>query len=646
MASEVGWKFPPTNGGKEDGWNDPGIALFTGAPLSSLARETIQNSLDARRVDTQPVEVVFEVLSLGADEVGGVELREAVVASAHAADELGDIGARQALVEARDMLGLSKFPCLRVSDRNTTGLLEKNWHALVKIQGLSQKEGRLGAGGSYGIGKYAPFAVSALRTVFYWTCYEENGVTVEKFQGKAVLMSHGDATNRTQGTGFYGIKEACDALPGSAPPQIRILDVQGHPLPGTSVLITGFNEERNWQRRIASSVIENYFYAIDKGNLKVMVEPDSNVAGLTEFEIDSGTLAGWFERLEDKSASEKEEDGTALKRAKAYWKLVNGGIEPMEKQDHDLGHCKLFIRVGEGLHRGVALIRRTGMLVTDRQDGLIRFSMHQEFAAMCIFEDPSGNELLRRMENPQHDQFEPERLPEEEREKGRNALARITKWIREEIRKQAGPRDTGKAVALSELNALLPDLNPDEPFDDTATEGDAGTKERGFTDKITLKLKPIRRSAAALPQAEQDDGEGYGDDLGGSGGGAGSGNGGGGGSGGPGEGEGEGGTGGQSGGAVRKLLPISAVRVLPIPGSGNRYHLTFKSHRTGVARIEIEEAGDSNTSPLEDVHAADGGADTRILTAGERASLEIVADKPIRDRALRVEAVEVSANED
>ena len=214
MASEVGWKFPPTNGGKEDGWNDPGIANFTGAPLSSLARETIQNSLDARRVDTQPVEVEFEVLRLSVDVVGGMELRDAVVASAQVADELGDVGARQALVAARDMLGLAEFPCLRVSDRNTTGLLEKNWHALVKMQGLSQKEGLLGAGGSHGIGKYAPFAVSALRTVFYWTCYRDQNQRneVEKFQGKAVLMSHGGAANRTQGTGFYGITDACEAL--------------------------------------------------------------------------------------------------------------------------------------------------------------------------------------------------------------------------------------------------------------------------------------------------------------------------------------------------------------------------------------------------------------------------------------------------
>ena len=59
-TNPTGWYFPLTNGGREDGYNDPGIAHFTGSPLSSLARETIQNSLDARRDETQPVEVVFE----------------------------------------------------------------------------------------------------------------------------------------------------------------------------------------------------------------------------------------------------------------------------------------------------------------------------------------------------------------------------------------------------------------------------------------------------------------------------------------------------------------------------------------------------------------------------------------------------------
>ena len=60
MAEKIGWRFPPTNGGRVDRFNDPGIAHFDGNPLVSLARETIQNSLDAS-AGPDPVEMSFEI---------------------------------------------------------------------------------------------------------------------------------------------------------------------------------------------------------------------------------------------------------------------------------------------------------------------------------------------------------------------------------------------------------------------------------------------------------------------------------------------------------------------------------------------------------------------------------------------------------
>ena len=52
MNKEIGWHFPPTNGGRIDGFNDPGIAHFTGAPLgkprtrddTELARRPVMTS--------------------------------------------------------------------------------------------------------------------------------------------------------------------------------------------------------------------------------------------------------------------------------------------------------------------------------------------------------------------------------------------------------------------------------------------------------------------------------------------------------------------------------------------------------------------------------------------------------------------------
>ena len=186
MRDRIGWHFPPTGGGRVDRFNDPGIAHFDGNPLVSLARETIQNSLDAK-AGSGPVEVSFEIEGIDRqDSLGRDELAAAVTACL---DELGDDDdkARTMLNHAAELLGRDRLPYLRVRDENTTGLRRGHWKALVKWQGESVKETR-SAGGSHGIGKYAPFAVSPLRTVFYWTRFEEGTASRELFQGKAVLM--------------------------------------------------------------------------------------------------------------------------------------------------------------------------------------------------------------------------------------------------------------------------------------------------------------------------------------------------------------------------------------------------------------------------------------------------------------------------
>ena len=254
----IGWKFPPTSGGSGDGFNDSGIAHFKGSPISSLARETIQNSLDARKSPVEPVHVDFELIELGRDVKFGREHLARAIASCLRSRDC-DKRASSELKAAQKAINVGNIPCLRVSDRNTTGLLDDQWRALVKTRGLSIKPGE-GAGGSHGIGKAAPFAVSTLRTLFYWTHYHKSGASFERFQGKSVLMSHDHEGEETQGTGFYGLKEGCRELSGQAIPRhFRLLSPEGKPVEGTSVNILGFRAAVDWRRRVAESVIESYF---------------------------------------------------------------------------------------------------------------------------------------------------------------------------------------------------------------------------------------------------------------------------------------------------------------------------------------------------------------------------------------------------
>ena len=646
MNGQIGWRYPPTNGGRVDGFNDPGIAHFNGTPVASLARETIQNSLDAGSSDS-PVQVTFELVLLDPEHLGKDELANAIEACKPEAKN--DKAAREFLREATQVLKQKKVTCLRVSDRNTSGLLPDQWHALVKMQGVSLKPGLEGAGGSHGIGKYAPFAVSTLRTVFYWTCYREEGNRIETFQGKSVLMSHEGDEGETQGTGFYGTRNGCRELTDTEVPQpFRMLEKDTTaPIQGTSLTIAGFREPKNWRWRIAASVIESFFYAVDRGKLTVIVEPDLAFDALDLFEIDKSSLGDWFDFLE-KSIESEDYGGVdidrSLRQARAFWDISKG--EPQaEKQDQDLGHCRLWIRVEDGLPSKVGFVRQTGMLVTTQQPRLIRFPGYQDFAALCVFDDPKGNELLRRMENPQHDKFEPDRLTGDEQKKGRRALARVVNWIREEIRKYAAPPAVEGSIDLSELAAYLPNFHPNESIEDTA-HGDGSKREQGFGDRVQVTLKPIRRPMPSLSLEEEsdEDGDSDGDNLG-LGGGAGTGsNGGGNGNGGHGEGDGSGGTGVKGGGHRNaKRLPVSNIRLLPIPGHENRYQLRFRAGESGVAKLKLEEAGDSSLIPREDIRTVndDESLEEVKLVEGQYCDIDITADMPMNGRAWHLSATEL-----
>ena len=334
--------------------------------------------------------------------------------------------------------------------------------------------------------------------------------------------------------------------------------------------------------------------------------------------------------------------------ARALWNTASGDREPIEKQDVDLGHCRLWIDVADGLPNRVGFVRSSGMLITTQQSRLVRFPGCRDFAALCVFEDPEGNELLRLMENPQHDQFEPDRLPEGQQSRGRRALNRITDWIRSEIKRRAGPSQTTTRTVLSELAAYLPDLVPDEDFEDES-DSHEGSNEAGFADRVKVRLKPARVAVSSrLQEDEGGDIDGDGDSTGDHGGGGEGENDGEGGHGdGSGEGEGSGGTGGRSGRAKRRLVPVSAVRLLPIPGHTNRYRLSFRLERAGIVRLELDEAGDSSTVARRDVQLVDTDGKRHILhetklSVDGGVALTVTAEEPIDNRAWRLVAVDAS----
>ena len=380
--------------------------------------------------------------------------------------------------------------------------------------------------------------------------------------------------------------------------------------------------------------------------LSVLIEPNDEMKNRELMEIKKSTIGLWFDYLSKDIIDQLPvTDGDAIAEAWQFWHAIGSGNPNAEKEDGDLGHCRLWILVSDGLPSKVGFVRGTGMLITTQQPGLLRFRGLKDFIAVCVFDSEKGNELLRMMENPQHDRFEPHRLPEQERRRGKRALKRVVDWIREEISRAAAPPTTGGVTDLGELAAYLPDLEHDEDFDSR----DRKESDPDFGGPTVIRLKP-RRPTSVKPLPVDADGsaeseEGGGDDFGDDGGGGEGANEGGGGNGiGPHEGAGKGGKGGRGGGSGMETIPITDVRLVPVPGGENRYRVSFVAGSREKARLEIGEAGDSTAIEREDLRAFDMNGeplklDSVQLTKGERTVIEITGGQPIGGRAWRVRAV-------
>ena len=504
-SREIDWVFPPTHGGQEIGFHDAGIETFSSSPLSSLAREVIQNSLDARDDDDNAVHVSFEIRPVKQQESFGItQLREHVTECIKATDD-NQRKAIQFFSAAQKILS-QQVSFLRIHDENTTGLRKKEWEALVKQTGTSMKE-KEGAGGSFGIGKHAPFAVSPLRTVFYWTCYQEDENKVEKFQGKSILVSHlhehKGKESMSQGIGFYGDSEECTALhDDSIPNAFRVLNRKGQTILGTALWIAGFRNQRGWQLDIAQNVIENFFYAISKGDLEITLEFDTDL-GIDEdlCSINSTNLKDWLNHLKTQfgTLGDRKDDLQRIEKTISFLRLFEK--EPFTKEIDELGKCELWILVDKKLPSEVALIRGTGMLITCQQDGLRRFPRTNEFIAACVLNSNNANVLLRDMENPQHNHFDVDRLLEVDKARGRKALNQLSDWIRTKVNECAKDSKTRSVSNVNELASYLPDIDTPGSLNQNSANKNERTEEAfGVPGRVRVVRPSYKPTAKVRPK--------------------------------------------------------------------------------------------------------------------------------------------------
>lgn len=583
MTINIGWLHPTDQSDQWDGFNEPGIEHFAGSPITHLAREVNQNSYDSAS-DGLLVKVSMRLMHVETSEIPNLEEFKKTISLCREAASKESSKAVQFFETASLELSKSKIAVLEISDYQTRGMRGPSengtpFYAFMKAKGQSRKESDT-ATGSFGIGKFAPYAVSKLRTVFVSTVFEDDqGVFHQLTQGKSILMSHDDSAERKQGTGFWGVKNRCQPVAGISPDlpswiQRANSEQELKNSKGTKLTILGFDTALGWQESLATSVAENFFGAIHAGKLEVDIDG--------KFILDKSSISDFFKSSEVRSAIEKHKnEPEQFDNCSKYLLALEDGPEIITEESEmtHLGLCQLRIFLDEGLPKKVCVLRN-GMFISDSLSisGLKSFSDFKEFVAVVECKNRKGVELLRAMEPPRHDDFEPERLPtKDDQKKGAKALKDLASWVREMLKRHA-KNPVSEVTTLDELK---------EYFADESGEGEGkGSEEINPLGKIIIRLKPLKLKASSV-KASQDNSDGVGDNDG-EGGGGGTGSGGGDGLGG--SGTGDGGTG--SGGGANTPNPsveIDNVRAIIVDKKSRR--ISFTPSKTGPISVGIFEAG-------------------------------------------------------
>ena len=417
--TEIGWKFPSNGGGQIEGFNNSSIDTFIGNRVFSLVREAIQNSLDVRVDITKPVLVCFSLDEVDATRVPEVTTLASFLKLALEREKINTNNEQALKFYANAILRVqsNKVALLGIHDSNTTGLEgptvditeEKpgSWLGLVKGAGLTVKKAA-DAAGSFGHGSKAPIGVSQLRTVFYFTkILNDAGVEENRFQGKSILQSMVYGSETTQGTGYYGHQEKLLPIVNNAIPDWANKVREKHsPGIGTSIYVPFPNltsEGEDFWRQVKLSVLTNFYQAISLGMLDVKlgdteVITSSNVERIFDLALDgiNDFDKEFLDRIEGEIAS------AITMRANESDVKGHLSIEGFE--------ADWFIRIGESVERKAVGISRNGMLITRHAPKLQQFVGTQPFDMVVSVLPGEGSALLRRLENPEHNAFQFDRI--------------------------------------------------------------------------------------------------------------------------------------------------------------------------------------------------------------------------------------------
>lgn len=435
---QICWNFPLLGTANVSGSNNAAIAMFKGSGImDGLVREICQNSLDAHDDVNHPNDPVIVKFKLAHLEKAKYSMFDGLGKVFDGAENYWSKNRNKTneimdfISHAKSCFSKNEIPVLIMSDYNTIGLKGVNrnddeksyWDLLANSDGLSGKQDE-NSGGSFGIGKSAPFAYSGLNTVFYNTYAVDGG---RAFQGVCHFVTsqreYNGTMRPTMSSGKYLYLD--DEFTGRP---ISVSD--GDPLTavpefqrdkyGTDVAVIGFklDEYPDWENATAVAAIKNFILAIMHNKLIVEIESEK-----IKHVVSSETLDAFLNRI--------FKDESQLKYTRQIYQTMTT-VEPMKFKVADQDDLSLFIKYDEGFYAAVSRFRSTGMLINTNSESLPHYNI------VVVVNDVGEcnlSKVLRKSEPPQHTEWKAKNITDNRdlQNKAKRYISKIKKTIQEAL---------------------------------------------------------------------------------------------------------------------------------------------------------------------------------------------------------------------
>lgn len=502
-GKEYKWVVSDKGIGSESGADITEANIFKGNAYVNATKELEQNVEDEKdselASDVAP-KCIFEMMYIDVEDVPGYSrigdiIDRCVLYLGQKGDADNPAIIRLAEARKKFLKKEAKIPVLKVSDYNTVGLVKDNFEGLMYDKGIRHKKGN--TSGSFGYGKYAPYRLSELNTIIYASRAKNEGF---KLGGRGIFSTFEDEDgikklNITLFGREVGNGQGC--LPVTD--ETAIPELYRRKENGTDLYILGFEPQEGWEHLIAISTLDNFFYAIKEGKLEVEIR--SNKSTII---IDNNTLPEQMNSYREYYSKNLEKNKKEISfTAPAYWDvLTDPNVEPIYFKDIcGKGNAVFYFRLGQSdASKSVLEMRSTGMKIQEEH-----FKRIPDFCGLFVSKaegresEEKGrnlNKFLRSLETATHSSWNSDDADPGDEKEADEVLTKITKLIRDEVKKAAA-FDVGRKIGAFGLGRFLSDNSDgnekEESEEAFTTFRPVVIPKAGETKTISVKKKKKQR---------------------------------------------------------------------------------------------------------------------------------------------------------